>query len=128
MREAACEMIIDAGDGVRLQGFLLSPAHKAGPWPGDPAPWVGRQRGIHLYPAFGQVSSMIRDYNVFRLNYRDHGNTHHLNEGVFHAILLDEVFNAVKAASGLEEALQGVFLWVSPWAATSHCRIATEML
>ena len=41
-------------------------------------------------------------YNVFRLNFRDHGNTHHLNEGVFYAILLDEVFNAVKTASGLK--------------------------
>lgn len=34
-------------------------------------------------------------YNVFRLNLRDHGPSHHLNEGVFLAVYLDEVVEAV---------------------------------
>lgn len=34
-------------------------------------------------------------YNVFRLNLRDHGPSHHLNQGVFLAIYLDEVVEAV---------------------------------
>ena len=37
-----------------------------------------------------------RGYNIFRLNFRDHGDSHHLNQGIFYAVLLDEVFQAVR--------------------------------
>ncbi len=30
-------------------------------------------------------------YDVVRLNYRDHGNTHHLNQGIFYSTLIEEV-------------------------------------
>ncbi len=40
-------------------------------------------------------------YAVFRLNLRDHGNSHHLNKGLFYATLLDEVWEAVDQASNL---------------------------
>ena len=33
-------------------------------------------------------------FDVVRLNFRDHGQTHHLNEGLFHSNLLDEVVHA----------------------------------
>jgi uncharacterized protein len=100
MREAACEMIIDAGGRVRLQGFFS--AQRTRPalglvillhgWEGSAESTYVLHSGRYLYD---------QGYNIFRLNFRDHGNTHHLNEGVFYAILLDEVFNAVKTASGL---------------------------
>jgi uncharacterized protein len=100
MREAACEMIIDAGGRVRLQGFFS--AQRTRPalglvillhgWEGSAESTYILHSGRYLYD---------QGYNVFRLNFRDHGNTHHLNEGVFYAILLDEVFSAVKTASGL---------------------------
>lgn len=34
--------------------------------------------------------------SIFRLNYRDHGPTHHLNEGIFNSTLFHEVFDAVR--------------------------------
>ncbi|VAW35874.1 hypothetical protein MNBD_GAMMA01-1191 [hydrothermal vent metagenome] len=34
--------------------------------------------------------------SVFRLNFRDHGNTHHLNEGIFHSCRLNEVVEAIQ--------------------------------
>jgi len=34
--------------------------------------------------------------SVFRLNFRDHGETHHLNEDLFHSCRLNEVLEAVK--------------------------------
>lgn len=34
-------------------------------------------------------------YDVFRLNFRDHGPSHHLNSGIFYAVLLDEVYQAI---------------------------------
>ncbi|HVN70423.1 MAG TPA: alpha/beta fold hydrolase [Desulfomonilia bacterium] len=100
MRDAACEMIINAGDGVRLQGFF-SPQSERVPlglvimlhgWEGS----AGSTYVLHAGRYFYELG-----YNVFRLNFRDHGDTHHLNEGVFYAILLDEVFNAVAKASNL---------------------------
>ena len=44
-------------------------------------------------------------FSIFRLNYRDHGNTHHLNPGLFYAILLDEVFGAVAQVAEYERGL-----------------------
>lgn len=37
---------------------------------------------------------LARGYSVFRLNLRDHGETHHLNEELFHSCRLDEVVGA----------------------------------
>ena len=34
-------------------------------------------------------------YDVFRLNFRDHGPSHHLNRKIFHSCRIDEVVNAV---------------------------------
>lgn len=44
-------------------------------------------------------------FSVFRLNYRDHGETHHLNPGLFYAVLLDEVFEAVRQVAKYEAGL-----------------------
>lgn len=42
-------------------------------------------------------------FDVCRLNLRDHGESHHLNEGLFHGALLDETFEAVdRLAAGME--------------------------
>lgn len=35
-------------------------------------------------------------YDVLRFNFRDHGDTHHLNPGLFHSCRLDEVINGLK--------------------------------
>jgi predicted alpha/beta-fold hydrolase len=35
--------------------------------------------------------------DVFRLNFRDHGPSHHLNEDIFHSCRLDEVVGAVRS-------------------------------
>lgn len=100
MRNAAREMIIDAGDGVRLQGFYSPQAGSSSAglvillhgWEGSAESTYILHSGRFFYE---------QGFSVFRLNYRDHGNTHHLNEGIFRAIMLDEVFNAVDFASTL---------------------------
>lgn len=100
MKEASREMIIDAGGGIRLQGFF-SQQLKRDPmglvillhgWEGSADSTYILHSGRYFYKS---------GYNVFRLNFRDHGNTHHLNEGLFYAILLDEVFRAVETATCL---------------------------
>jgi len=107
---AACsrEMIFDTVDGVRLQGFH-SPA------PGEEAKglvilihgWEGSASSTYILHTGRFLHA--HGYDVFRLNLRDHGDTHHLNEGLFYATLLDEVFSAVKQAAALARG-SGVYL------------------
>lgn len=45
-------------------------------------------------------SRLLADgWDIFRLNFRDHGETHHLNTELFHSCMLDEVVAAVKEAT-----------------------------
>ena len=53
-------------------------------------------------------------FDVFRLNFRDHGESHHMNQGLFHSCRLDEVVHAlqdVQRITGAENwALSGYSL------------------
>jgi predicted alpha/beta-fold hydrolase len=93
----AHEHVLDCGDGVRLQGFLSRQRVRP------------RARGlvVLLHGWEGSVrSSYVVDtgarlladgFDVFRLNFRDHGDTHHLNRELFHSCRIDEVVGAVRA-------------------------------
>lgn len=57
--------------------------------------WEGSTRSGYMLSA---TASLLRaGFDVFRLNFRDHGDTHHLNRGLFHSALEEEVIGAVKA-------------------------------
>jgi predicted alpha/beta-fold hydrolase len=47
------------------------------------------------------------------LNLRDHGDSHHLNEGLFHGALLDETFDAVNQLAQLEKDLPAYIIGFS---------------
>ena len=87
------EHIIDAGDGVRLLGL-----HSA--VPGRPARglalllhgWEGSAESSYMRLTAARM--LAAGFDVFRLNFRDHGGTHHLNEGIFHSNRIDEVVRA----------------------------------
>jgi uncharacterized protein len=87
------EHILDGGDGVRLQGWLSVPGERAPRgtvlllhgWEGSADSNYMRMTAAHMLSA---------GYQVFRLNFRDHGGTHHLNVDLFHSDRLDEVVNA----------------------------------
>lgn len=100
MLEAARAMMFEVQGGVRLTG-----SHSARPdglsrglvimlhgWEGSIASTYMLATGRSLYRA---------GFDVFRLNYRDHGDSHHLNRGVFLVTRLDEVRQAVIRAAGL---------------------------
>ena len=85
--------VVDGGDGVRLHGI-----HSAIPgieprglalllhgWEGSTESSYMRLTAAHL---------LQRGYAVFRLNFRDHGDSHHLNEALFHSNRIDEVVHA----------------------------------
>lgn len=52
-------------------------------------------RSTYLLQTGGRL--LREGWDVFRLNFRDHGDTHHLNPGIFHSCLLDEAIGAVRA-------------------------------
>ncbi|WP_101925536.1 MULTISPECIES: YheT family hydrolase [Luteimonas] len=89
------EHLVDGGDGVRLHGL-----HSVVP---------GREsRGLALllhgwegstessYMRLTAVQLLALGFEVFRLNFRDHGGSHHLNPAIFHSNRIDEVVHAAR--------------------------------
>ncbi len=88
------EWVVDGGNGVRLLGHYSKQA-------GDSRGlvilfhgWEGSSRSNYVVGVGGALFE--QGFDIFRLNFRDHGDTHHLNPGIFHSCLLDEVVNACK--------------------------------
>ena len=89
--------IVDAGEGVRLSGLHDAPAD-------------GTSKGLALllhgwegsvdssYMRLTAAALLARGWSTFRLNFRDHGDSHHLNEAIFHSGRIDEVRAAVDVA------------------------------
>jgi len=104
MLEVAREVILNPIGDVRLQGFFSEQSDRQAKgmvvllhgWEGSVNSAYIRGTGKFLYN---------NGYSVFRVNYRDHGDSHHLNPGLFYAVLLDEVFNAVQQVSEYESDL-----------------------
>ncbi len=91
----ARQIIIDAGGGVRLLGFYTGQR-------GSSARglvlllhgWEGSSGSTYILTTGGFLYR--RGYDIFRLNLRDHGESHHLNEGLFHSALIEETHRAVQ--------------------------------
>lgn len=100
----AQDVILNPIENIKLQGFYSPQAN-------------GQAKGLvmFLHGWEGSVNSAYilrtgrflyeNGYSIFRLNYRDHGDTHYLNPGLFYAVLLDEVFGAVQQVSKYEGSL-----------------------
>ncbi|NPU84283.1 MAG: alpha/beta fold hydrolase [Syntrophaceae bacterium] len=108
MEEAACEVILDGVYRSRLQGFH-SPHPGENPrglvillhgWEGGAGSAYIRSAGSYFWD---------RGLDVLRLNLRDHGNSHDLNEGLFHGALIDETHAAVSQAA---ELAKGAPCWI----------------
>ncbi len=94
VRRAAEVWTLDGGDDIRLQGLY--------------SPQTGESRGlvVLLHGWEGSVNSNYvlgnaarlydSGFDIFRLNFRDHGDTHHLNHEIFHSCRLDEVVCALR--------------------------------
>lgn len=94
--EARAEaVLVDAGQGVRLSGFLNRPEC-------EPAlglavllhGWEGSARSLYIIDTAAAL--LAAGWVVFRLEFRDHGNNHHLNPGLFHSCRLAEVVGAFR--------------------------------
>ena len=97
-------VVLEVGDGVRLQGVHSLPAS------GEPRAlalllhgWEGSVDSSYMRLTAAQL--LRAGFAVFRLNFRDHGDSHHLNEGLFHSNRLDEV---VRAAGRVAARMPGL--------------------
>ena len=99
LRAAEQSWVLDGGAGVRLHGYYSAQATQGGQaiaarglvvllhgWEGSANSNYILSNGARLFAA---------GFDVFRLNFRDHGDTHHLNPGIFHSCRLDEVICAL---------------------------------
>jgi len=93
----ASEHLLDCGDGVRLQGFHT--AQRVLPVPRGLVVllhgWEGSARSTYIVDSGARL--LREGFDVFRLNFRDHGDTHHVNRELFHSCRIDEVVGAVRA-------------------------------
>jgi predicted alpha/beta-fold hydrolase len=88
--------LIDCGAGVRLLAAHTPPRVSSPPvtvimihgWEGHAGSMYMLSVGMRLWE---------NGCRVVRLNLRDHGNSHHLNRGIFHSCRLDEAIGAVRA-------------------------------
>jgi hypothetical protein len=96
----AVEHILDCGNDIRLQGFLTRQTTLARPRAlvillhG----WEGSVQSSYILHTGGRL--LAEGCDVFRLNFRDHGQTHHLNRELFHSCRIDEVVGAVRQIAG----------------------------
>lgn len=90
---ASTPLLLDCGDGVRLQAFQSAPRQPDGRLVVLLHGWEGSADAAYIL-SLGQ-DLFAAGAEVIRLNLRDHGDTQHLNRGLFHSCLLPEVAGAV---------------------------------
>ncbi len=93
LRAGARELVLDCGDGVRLQAHYTGDAGQRlavllHGWEGSAESSQVLSVGALLVPA---------GFDVLRLNLRDHGGSQHLNREIFHSCRLEEVLGAMHA-------------------------------
>jgi uncharacterized protein len=90
---ASQDVIAECGDGVRLLGHVaLAPDGGNGRMVVMIHGWEGSAESTYMLSVAPAL--LARGYSIFRLNLRDHGASHHLNEDLFHSCRLDEVVGA----------------------------------
>ncbi|MDT8439145.1 MAG: alpha/beta fold hydrolase [Wenzhouxiangellaceae bacterium] len=92
-RAAAQREVVDTGVGAHLLGYRSRPAAPNGALVVLLHGWEGSAESNYLLDT--ALALDAAGFETFRLNFRDHGDSHHLNEGLFHSCLLDEVLHAV---------------------------------
>jgi predicted alpha/beta-fold hydrolase len=100
---ASRELVVDCGEDVRLLAFAAT-QDSVGRGPARGAVvlhhgWEGSSESLYIL-SLGQVL-LEAGFDVFRLNLRDHGPSHHLNPGLFHSCRIAEVVGAVRQIRAL---------------------------
>jgi len=94
LRASDRDVVLDAGEGVRLLGHHAPAVRSTGRCVVLLHGWEGSANSNYVLSSAAYLHAC--GFDVFRLNFRDHGPTHHLNEGIFHSCRLAEVMGALR--------------------------------
>jgi predicted alpha/beta-fold hydrolase len=93
LRKSERVWTLDGGDGIRLQGLY---SRQEGDSRGLVVLLHGWEGSVNSNYVLANGARLFDEgFDVFRLNFRDHGDTHHLNHEIFHSCRLDEVIHAL---------------------------------
>ena len=98
LQQRATEVILDAGEGVRLSGLLSSHGDRPRDLVTVIHGWEGSASSMYVLSTAGHLYR--RGFDVFRLHLRDHGRTHALNREPFTCTRLREPVAALAALDG----------------------------
>ena len=94
LNRAAEVWTLNGGDGVRLQGLYSA---QSGASRGLAVLLHGWEGSVHSNYVLANGARLFAEgFDVFRLNFRDHGDTHHLNPEIFHSCRIDEVVSSLR--------------------------------
>ena len=115
---ASRELVLDCGEGVRLMGRLSVPERESRPRIAMLLHgWEGSAESLYMLSTAELLHQ--HGFRVLRLNLRDHGGTHALNEELFHSCRIAEVTAAVARVQALhpeaELSLAGFSLGANFW-------------
>jgi uncharacterized protein len=93
--DGAEPVMVDGGDGVRLTGAYTAQKTQTTSR-GLAVLFHGWEGSVDSTYVLQTGSRLLADgWDIFRLNFRDHGDSHALNEALFHSCRLDEVVHAL---------------------------------
>ena len=93
--DGAEHVMVSGGGGVRLSGAYTAQRNGA-PSRGLAVLFHGWEGSLDSTYVLQTGSRLLADgWDIFRLNFRDHGDSHGLNEALFHSCRLDEVVHAL---------------------------------
>jgi len=97
-RARAEREIVSTPEDVHLLGYRSRPQNANGGLAILLHGWEGSAASNYLLDS--AVALDAAGFETFRLNFRDHGDSHHLNPGLFHSCRLQEVLDAVVRLAG----------------------------
>jgi len=93
MLAASKSVVLECSDGARLQGYFSPPRQRSRGLIVLLHGWEGSAESSYILSAGAVLHAA--GFSLFRLNFRDHGNTEILNEELFHSCRIAEVLEAV---------------------------------
>jgi uncharacterized protein len=97
LQSAEQALLLDGGDGVQLSALISRQALNK-PARGLAVLIHGWEGSVHSSYILSTGGRLYRDgFDVLRINLRDHGDSHGLNQELFHSCRINEVVNAIRS-------------------------------
>ncbi|WP_235035737.1 YheT family hydrolase [Zhongshania aliphaticivorans] len=94
MLNTSKSVILDCGDGHQLLGEYSAQGKRSKGLITLIHGWEGHSQSSYMLSAGGTLFNA--GYDIFRLNLRDHGPSHHLNRELFNSARIEEVLGAIQ--------------------------------